>query len=229
MTADVVTAFRRERARHLLDHLRRSGLDRVERLVLTRNRAVIVSLRGAELRVHEAFVDADEEFRDAIVSFVMARSLAERATARERLIAMPLPVSTIKARAPLATDPRDQHHLPRLELWHATLNAEHFGGALGRVTFRVSRRMRRRLGHYAPGRAGGPSEIAISERHLRRDGLDAARATLLHEMVHQWQHEQGLPLDHGPAFRRMLSSTRVVGAPARAPRGSWRARAHALP
>ena len=26
--------------------------------------------------------------------------------------------------------------------------------------------------------------------------------TLLHEMVHQWQCEQGLPLDHGQSFRR---------------------------
>jgi hypothetical protein len=226
VTAGAVSVLRRERARLLLDHLRSIGLDRVERLVLTRNRAVIVSVRGSELRVHEAFVDADEEFREAVVSFVMARRRVDRAVARERLIALPLPVSTIARRTPLATDPEDAHHIPRLEGWHAGLNADHFGGALGRVTFRVSRRMRRRLGHYAPGREGAPSEIAISERHLRRDGLDAARATLLHEMVHQWQHEQGLPVDHGPEFRRMC---REVGAPARAPRASSRARARALP
>jgi hypothetical protein len=26
--------------------------------------------------------------------------------------------------------------------------------------------------------------------------------TMLHEMVHQWQAESGLPVDHGAAFRQ---------------------------
>ncbi|MFM8909711.1 MAG: SprT-like domain-containing protein [Gemmatimonadota bacterium] len=42
-----------------------------------------------------------------------------------------------------------------------------------------------------------------------RDGFAAALETLLHEMVHQWQHEQGLPIDHGAEFRRKC---REVGA-----------------
>jgi hypothetical protein len=63
---------------------------------------------------------------------------------------------------------------------------------------------------------GGGPEIAIAARHVKRDGLAAAVETLLHEMVHQWQHEQGLPIDHGAAFRKKC---REVGAPARAKRG----------
>lgn len=213
-----LASLRRARAQILLEDLRRRGLERIERLALTRNRAVIVSVRGFDLRVHEAFVDAAEEYREAIVAFVMARRRSDRAAARERLVVIPLPVSSTHApRPPLATDPADAPLLAWLAERHAELNRDRFRGALGEVRFRVSRRMRRRLGHYAPGGAGRLGEIALSARHLRRDGRDAALGTLLHEMVHQWQHETGLPLDHGPAFRGMC---RTVGAPSRALRVS---------
>lgn len=58
-------------------------------------------------------------------------------------------------------------------------------------------------------------EIAISARHVRHHGMADAELTLLHEMVHQWQHESGLPLGHGPAFR---DKAREVGIPPRATR-----------
>ena len=87
------------------------------------------------------------------------------------------------------------------------LSPEHFfGGSLRSLEVRVSRRMRARLGHYiaatAATAAAEPAEIAISRRHLRRHGWDEALHTLLHEMVHQWQDEHGLPIDHGATFRR---------------------------
>ena len=59
------------------------------------------------------------------------------------------------------------------------------------------------------------AEIAISRRHIRRDPWDDVLHTLVHEMVHQWQDENGLPLDHGPHFRR---KAREVGISARATR-----------
>jgi hypothetical protein len=44
---------------------------------------------------------------------------------------------------------------------------------------------------------------------------------LLHEMVHQWQAENGLPVDHGAVFRRkaqevgvLPGARRTVGDPA---------------
>ena len=52
-------------------------------------------------------------------------------------------------------------------------------------------------------------EIVISRRHARRDGWADVTDTLLHEMVHQWQDESGLPVDHRGAFRR---KAREVGA-----------------
>lgn len=102
-----------------------------------------------------------------------------------------------------------------LQEWHGRLNGERFGGGLRQVTVRVSRRMRSRLGHYAPAQRGAPAEIAISARHVKRHGFAQALQTLLHEMVHQWQDETGCPLDHGAHFR---AKAREVGITARATR-----------
>ena len=99
--------------------------------------------------------------------------------------------------------------------WHARFNAEHFGGALRAVPVRVSRRMKSRLGHYSAATADATGEIAISRRHLRRHGWDEALHTLLHEMVHQWQDEQGHTIDHGRQFR---AKAREVGIEAAARR-----------
>ena len=103
----------------------------------------------------------------------------------------------------------------QLQEFHRRLNAERFGGALGPIAVRVSRRMRSRLGHYAPAQRGAPAEIAISARHVKRHGFEQALQTLLHEMVHQWQDESKLPLDHGAEFREKASE---VGITARATR-----------
>ena len=99
--------------------------------------------------------------------------------------------------------------------WHRRLNAERFDGKLATIAVRVSRRMRSRLGHYAPAQRGAPAEIAISRRHVKRHGFEQALQTLLHEMVHQWQDESRLPLSHGADFRR---KAREVGITARATR-----------
>ncbi len=113
------------------------------------------------------------------------------------------------------THPEDEAIAEELRLWHGRLNAERFHGELGTIAVRVSRRMRSRLGHYAPAQRGAPAEIAISWRHVKRHGFEQALATLLHEMVHQWQDETKLPLDHGADFRR---KARDVGIKPRASR-----------
>jgi hypothetical protein len=96
------------------------------------------------------------------------------------------------------------------------LNQAHFGSALSRIRFRVSSRMQTRLGEITlDPRTGRPAEIAVSREHIERDGWWEVRQTLLHEMVHQWQAESGLPLDHGAAFRR---KAREVGVTPRARR-----------
>jgi hypothetical protein len=90
----------------------------------------------------------------------------------------------------------------RLREAHRSHNQRHFAGALAEVELRVSRRMRSRLGLYRLPHGGERAEIVISRRHIRRHGWAEALDTLLHEMVHQWQHEQGFSVDHGVRFRR---------------------------
>ena len=93
--------------------------------------------------------------------------------------------------------------LVRLEELHEQLNQRHFDGKLGSVALRLSGRMRTRLGELTVDVGGhAPLEIAISRRHIDRDGWEEVEHTLLHEMVHQWQVESGREADHGAAFRR---------------------------
>lgn len=115
----------------------------------------------------------------------------------------------------LRTHPADEVIAEQLVEWHRKLNVERFDGTLRTIEVRVSRRMRSRLGHYAPAQRGARAEIAISQRHVKRHGFEQALHTLLHEMVHQWQDESGLPLGHGADFRR---KARAVGIVARARR-----------
>jgi hypothetical protein len=175
----------------------------------------MVSFAGAELRVHEGYLGAPDDVLAAIVRFVEGRTRLERARARQHLLTYPVQAASVSRRRE-ATHPDDRELASRLTEWHARYNAEHFGGALRSVEVRVSRRMRARLGHYmAATIAGDPPEIAISRRHLRRHGWEEALQTLLHEMVHQWQDEQRISIDHGAAFRR---KAREVGIPPRARR-----------
>lgn len=103
----------------------------------------------------------------------------------------------------------------RLQEAHAEYNHALFDGALTPVVIRISRRMKNRLGHYMEAGRGLPAEIAISRQHIMRDPWDDVLHTLVHEMVHQWQDENGYPLDHSQVFRR---KAREVGISARATR-----------
>lgn len=76
--------------------------------------------------------------------------------------------------------------------------------------------MKSRLGHYTHRDPSGEgAEIVISRRHIRRHGWSEAIETLIHEMVHQWQDESRLSVDHGRVFR---AKARSVGISASARR-----------
>jgi SprT-like family len=170
----------------------------------------MVSYKGAELRVHRGYVDAPREVLEAIVQFIEARTRRSRLKASRALLAFRIDTPPARRRRE-AAHPSDAALSAELRQWHARLNAERFGGSLRAVDVRVSRRMRTRLGHYAAAnQAGDPAEIVISRYHVKRHGLDEALRTLLHEMVHQWQDEQGMKLDHGTGFR---AKARAVGIP----------------
>ena len=185
----------------LLAAMRQLGLRRITQCRLTRNRNVMVSFGDGELRIHEGYLAAPDEVLTAIVRFVESPTRRERSRARRQLLQFPIETGTMRRRRE-ASHPDDQHLAERLTRSHAQYNAQFFSGELRTLEVRVSRRMRARLGHYsAATTAGDPPEIAISRRHVRRHGWEEALQTLLHEMVHQWQDEHGLAIDHGRTFR----------------------------
>jgi hypothetical protein len=190
-------------ADELLARLRQLGLRRIATLRLTRNRNVMVSFGADELRVHEGYLTAPDDVLAAIARFVDGGTRSERLRARRRLLEFPIETPARAPRRRGGTHPDDLRLAERLTEWHAEYNQRYFGGELRSLPVRLSRRMRARLGHYtAATRAGDPPEIAISRRHLRNHGWEEALHTLLHEMVHQWQDERGLEIDHGAVFRR---------------------------
>ncbi|MGH7668408.1 MAG: SprT-like domain-containing protein [Gemmatimonadaceae bacterium] len=181
---------------------------RIDRCALTRNRTVMVSFGRGELRVHEGYLHAPEAVLRAIVTFVEGRTRAERRAAQRAILTAAV-VEHVTPRAPERTHPEDAALVARLQALHERLNGEQFGAALQTIPVRVSRRMKSRLGHYVPASQSAHVEIVISRRHVRRDSWADVTDTLLHEMVHQWQDESGLPVDHRGDFRR---KAREVGA-----------------
>ena len=201
-------------ADELLRRLRDLGLTVIDTCRLTRNRAVMVSFHSRELRIHEGYLGAPREVLKAIVAFVEGRTRAQRRAARRTLLTWPIQLAQPTGeRRRERQHPRDERMAKELTEWHRTLNAGYFEGNLREIPVRMSRRMRSRLGHYTAASASGESaEIVISRRHVRRHGLQEALNTLLHEMIHQWQDESGLTIDHGPGFRAKAREVGVTPA-----------------
>lgn len=177
---------------------------------------MLISWRAASgLRLHAGYAAASDEVLQAIVRFLARRvPRAERIAARRTFMAFPVEAHVASRpeppRVPAPTPAADQPLIDRLIQLHDLLNARHFAGALDPIRIRLSDRMRRRLGELRVSRLGAPVEIAISRRHIRRDGWNATCDTLLHEMVHQWQAKHGHALDHGPLFRRMAKAVGIT-------------------
>jgi hypothetical protein len=198
-------------AEELRCRLQRLGLGSQYRVRLTTNRTVVVSYSGGELRIHNSFLDADEEIWKAIINFVHGRNRVVRQEARRTILKFPVASpknEPRRKRRPEQTRASDLPLIRELAHWHREYNKDRFGGTLREISIRISRRMKSRLGHYSPATAGCEPEIVLSRRHIARDGWPEALHTLLHEMVHQWQDEQGLVVDHGPSFR---AKARAVG------------------
>ena len=73
---------------------------------------------------------------------------------------------------------------------------------------------------------GREALLAARQRREIREGAmrkGATLETLLHEMVHQWQYEEGLPVDHGARFRSKAREVGIEPAATRAPGGLLRA------
>ncbi|MBL0940491.1 MAG: SprT-like domain-containing protein [Gemmatimonadaceae bacterium] len=197
----------RARTAVLFSRLQDLGLRGVDGLVLMRTRTVMVSLIGRTLRVHEGYADAPESVLRAVVAFAIARNKNERMAARDVILAHDV------ERAPMArrkepVRPGDIALMTQLSEAHRQLNQQWFSGALRDIPVRLSGRMATRLGHFDPGSRHTPPEIVLSRGHIVKHGWREAMHTLLHEMVHQWQHETKRPVDHGTEFR---AKAREVG------------------
>lgn len=201
----------------LAARLRAHGLPSDTPVVLHTNRRVLVTLTpGGELRVHRGYEAAPDAVVAAIARWARPRTRrADRRLAQRILVAFPVHLhapSPAAERRPERHRPEDAQTLARLHVLWTELNTRHFDGKLGPVEIRLSRRMRRRLGEFSPasGSVRKP-EIAIGFRHLARDGWARATATLLHEMVHQWQSETGRSLRHGREFRDRCAAVGIDG------------------
>jgi hypothetical protein len=197
------------------------GLRHVDRVLTHTNRTVMVSLSRRVLRLHRGYAMAPDRVLRAIVRFLNpAVPRAVRRLAEREFLAFPVdehapsPPASPRRERPR---PGDLLLLHRLTQLHQRLNGEHFGGTLGEIPIRISGRMRSRLGEVSVDlRTGKPLEIAMSRRHLTGHPWPEVEHTMLHEMVHQWQAETGLKVDHGPTFR---DKARAVGVLPRARRG----------
>jgi hypothetical protein len=195
------------------------GLADLSGVRVTDNRAVMVSLsRQRVLSIHHGYARASDRVLKAVVRF-LSRSTrpALRRAARQEILGFRAELHADgPPRARRAADrprPGDLVHTERLIALFREANAAHFGGALPELPIRLSGRMRSRLGQLClePG-TGVPLEIAVSRRHVERHGWNEVADTLLHEMVHLWQHVHGHAVDHRRTFRDKAREVGVVPA-----------------
>jgi hypothetical protein len=203
----------------LLEHrLRMLGLREIEQVVTHTNRTVMLSLRRRVLRIHRGYSYAPDRVLKAIVRFLNPRvPRVRRRVAEREFLQFPVeehaPHPAGHVRRPQRPRPGDVLLLHRLETLHRKLNLEHFGGTLGEIPIRLSGRMRRRLGELSVDiRTGRTIELSLSRQHIARHTRAEVEHTMLHEMVHQWQAETGLRVDHGPTFRRKARELGVLPA-----------------
>ena len=185
------------------------------------NRTVLLSLtkRGV-VRIHRGFAYASDRTLQAVIRFVEPSTRRPvRRRAEQEVISFPVdeyvPPRQLRSRR-ARQRPGDGKVLAALKSAHDRLNTLHFGGALSSVRFRISDRMRTRIGELTfDAQTHHVVEIAISRRHLNLDRWKEVEHTVLHEMIHQWQAERGLDVDHGAAFR---AKAREIGVIPRADR-----------
>jgi hypothetical protein len=206
------------------------GLRDLAGVRVTDNRTVMVSLsRRRVLSIHRGYAQASDRVLKAVVRFLSpSASRALRRAAQHEILAYraELHADGPPRRRRAADQPRpgDVAHTERLGRLFREANATHFGGTLPELPIRLSGRMKSRLGQVCMSHeTGEPFEITVSRRHVERHGWAEVADTLLHEMVHLWQHVQGQPVDHGSLFR---AKAREVGVEPAARRSVRRGPAH---
>ncbi len=82
-----------------------------------------------------------------------------------------------------------------LRYWHTRYNKQCFGGRLGKPILEILPN-----DPDAHGYCIGTEPVTIQIEQT--SDLYLARRVLLHEMIHQWQMENKLGIDHGSTFKR---------------------------
>lgn len=188
----------------MLAVLRRHGAA-YQRVVFTRNRRVMISVGRDRtvIRMNAAFAAADEAVLAAVAALYTAGARGrkqEQAKEAVRRFIDAIPASATPPRPRRRREhPADRLHLARMRAEFDRVNRAAFGGRLPRVPIHLSRKMRRRNGHFS----SHPLEIVISWRLCVHGEAGQAEETMRHEMIHLWQYIEGAAVDHGPAFRRM--------------------------
>jgi len=177
----------------------------------------MLSFNKRVLRIHRGYAFASDRVLRAIIRFMNPRvPRALRRLAEREFLEFPVyefAPSRPRVERRERARPGDLVLLHQLSSLHQQLNGQHFGGTLGEIPIRLSARMKRRLGELAVDiKTGRPIEIALSRRHLARHPWDEIEHTVLHEMVHQWQAETGLRIDHGRTFRQKAREVGVLPA-----------------
>jgi hypothetical protein len=176
----------------------------------------MLSVSRRILRIHRGYSHAPDRVLNAIVRFLNPRvPRALRRVAEREFLQFP-----VEEHAPPPAGHRRERGRPgdvlllhRLDTLYHQLNQKHFGGTLGEMPIRLSGRMRRRLGELSVDiRTGRPLELSLSRQHIARHSWAEVEHTLLHEMVHQWQAETGLRIDHGRTFRQKAREVGVLPA-----------------
>ena len=88
----------------------------------------------------------------------------------------------------------------KLQFWWRGFNDAVFGGEL--------RPIKIECGYIEPnvwGMCYDDGCICILDTLSEADGM----STLLHEMIHQWQYENGLPMNHGNTFSKWRKTCRL--------------------
>ncbi len=192
------------------------GLRGVSRVLTHTNRTVMVSVgKRRILRLHAGYAEAPDDVLRAIIRFLDPRlPVAARRAAERDLLAFPAEEHAPCAPAHQRRErprPGDLLLLHRLRQLHDRLNARHFEARLEELPIRLSGRMRSRLGELAVDlRTGRAIEITLSRRHLAEHDWTEVEHTMLHEMVHQWQAESGLTVNHGRTFREKAMAVGVL-------------------
>ena len=205
--------------------LRQLGLAADMEVATHSNRTVMLSVTArGQLRLHRGYSHAPDRVLRAILRFIDARQSRERRRAAEReFLLFPVHAYAPSSKGPVRLErlrPGDEAVLQRLREMHRGLNVQWFEGTLADVPFRLSSRMKVSLGELClDARNKQVISIAISRRHLRRDGWAEVEHTVLHEMVHQWQAETDRAVDHGREFRTKAREVGVAPAAARAVAG----------